>query len=210
MRLVNTPDGAFDGREINQMNCMTLVNKSGTCGVQALIQGLGQGDAIVGITSHGHLAKVLNDLIGAGEMLVGVRTRWEASIYDENADETIFGPIRGMKHFPPDGNGGYLAEIQDPKTLQMARAFANISGWVQPEVLAGKDAEVEDSKPAVQTAQQTAPKPAATPQAPASRPVVPQQPTAPPSGQQQASQSQGGPPIPPRAARPRPAAVQQR
>ncbi len=194
-RLINTPGNLYDGREINMMNCMTLVGKNGTCGVQGLIQGLGAGNEIVGVNSHGALAKKLNDLIGDGEQLVGIRTRWEASIYDEEADETIFGPVRGMRFFPEDGKGGHLPEIQDPKSGKVARAFANISAWIPAANLTDGEEGAEDTAPTTQTAPAAAPKPTA---AAAPRPVAQQTQAAP------ATANAGGPPIPARAAgRPR-------
>lgn len=195
VRLINTPGKQYDDREILMRNCMTLVGKNGTCGVQGLIQGLGAGDEIVGVNSHGALAKKLNDLIGDGEQLVGIRTRWEASIYDEEAQETIFGPVRGMRFFDKDANGNYLPDIKDPKSGQTARAFANISAWIPAANLTDGEEGAEETAPTTQTAPAVAPKPTA---AAAPHPTAPQTHTTP------ATANAGGPPIPARAAgRPR-------
>lgn len=206
--LVQTPGGEYDNREVNMMNCMTLVGARGTCGVQGLIQALGYGDAILTTRSHQALVKVLLSIIGTGEHLVGIETAWQASIYDKDKAETVFGPVRGMRNFPKDSAGNHIPEIQDPKTLQVARAYPEIRRWLTPESVADEQGEPEvpaQAQAPVQAAQ-SAPKPNAAPAPRPQAPVAPQPTQAAP--QQAQAPAQQGPPVPARAAQPRPRVAQ--
>ena len=188
-------DGSHDGYERTE-NLMTLVNKTGTTGAQALLQGLGVDTIMLGT----HKAQILacNEKLTGDGVLVGEEVDWESRLFDKEAvvKDKSGQPVpdgqggykkgvevwrlRGMKNFPKNADGTFRHEIglDDgyklksgeplPSSLMPARAFLYHRRWVPQASLQ----VVEKQDNVEQQLQQSvdnvkAGLPANTPQAPA-------------------------------------------
>ncbi len=169
----NNANPEHDGASWNEL-IMTLPNRRGTTGMQALLQGL-EVDTLA-LSSHALQMRALDDAIAGGAAFVGGETDWEGSIYDKDATRTdkdgkvvvdasgeaakgmeLFS-VRGMRNFPKDAEGNPISVISqtdekykmkngDPLS-QEVRARNFMRRWVPVSRIASAGVEqVEETAP---------------------------------------------------------------
>jgi len=171
LRLETVGNGEeFDGRTLRFWASTMVMKGSGTTSIQSVLQPLGFGPQLLTMTKTARTQiALMNEALEGGQGLIGVKVDWEAQAYDKEKDETVFGPVRGMKKFPKDANGVHVPEIfKDLKGREtptgeaiMARNF--VRGFVSLGSLGGsvttepvEDALPEDEEPKQTPAQRKA------------------------------------------------------
>lgn len=196
--LYNTDGGVFDGRTIRDGLVSTMIQQqTGTCRMQGVIQ------AVTGVfppscKTRPQFFQLLTETIGEDGAATGqVEVEWEASetLTEEERDALKAAGrksfrVRGMKNFPVDKDGNHIPEVSH--NGETYRAYNIISRYVTATV--GGEGQQAEQAPVVPQ------------QAPMRRTAAPQTATATQPPAQQA-QTQGAPPVPPRAGAPRPRAA---
>jgi hypothetical protein len=163
LRIETVGNGAeFDGR-VMQFFASTLVFKgSGTTSIQQVLQPLGFGERLMTMTKTARTQiELLNEALEGGQALIGVKVDWEAQVYDKEADETTFGPVRGMKRFPLDANGQHcpvlFKDLKGNKSSEGVQARNVVRGFLSLDALSGIESvqssegdETEQDEPATE------------------------------------------------------------
>lgn len=143
-------EGENKGRLTRAM-VSTLVNRSGTSGLQAIVQGLGAGDQFAVMPRHTAVkdAEFLNQLL-LTEPLVGANWDWDAHESKEQAQQAGRSKpwkLRGMNKFPTDKDGNRIPVAKTP-TGEQYDAYNYIRRWF---VIDGVAEKVEQGPDVVST-----------------------------------------------------------